>query len=108
MLFNICSVVTISFLINGCSIPKPYVHYKNEFNRKSQIYLEGIEDSSTITVCSSNFGKNLKKEIVLAETECKLFGKQAIFSHFSRSKCPLMSLNGLVYNCVIDKKQKYF
>ena len=96
--------IFLCFVYSGCSMHTYYIHDEEEFNRSSSIFLNGIEDRENVTVCSSNFSEDMSSEIQLAESECALFNKKAVFTKASYSECPLFTPRAILFNCQNVKK----
>ena len=67
----------------------PYVLVTNEFNRESDIYVNGIRDREQVEVCYNTRNANPQQVTSLALAEWRRFGKRAKFSKTTITLAPL-------------------
>ena len=76
---------------------------EEEFDRKSEEFLVGIRDRKVVTICSSTFDPEMSQEKILANNECALFNKRAIYLNSTFSKCPLFNPQAIIFKCINKK-----
>ncbi len=76
----------------------------NEFKRDTEYYLHGLKDRGTVQVCYHK-GKTTPAIIrELAITECRRYGKSAVFTKNAYDVCPLTTPVAAVFECVKSDK----
>ena len=96
----------LSIFLIGCA-GEPYVVVSNEFNRASEIYLNGIRNRDRVEVCYNKRNANPQQVTSLALAECRRFGKRARFSNTAYSICPLRTPVAAVYDCYEPDKRRH-
>lgn len=94
------SVGLVSFIVAACESPPPYVLTPGEFNRESKNFLDGVINPEEVTVCYAKDGTTARNVTQLAQNECALYGKKAVFRKQSYQACPLVTPIGAVYECL--------
>ncbi len=86
-------------IVAACS-GQPYVHVASEFNRESDVFLHGITERSSVTICYAKRASQSAEVARLANEECGRFGKRAIFNTRSLQECPLVTPVAAIYRCL--------
>jgi hypothetical protein len=92
-------------LLIGCSDETLYIYDKDEFDRNSPSVLHGLLNRESVTICSSNYSPDLKREFELAQSECALFEKDAVLTKTSFSECPLLTPKAIIFKCLSKQKK---
>ena len=93
------SVIAVLIFMAACESPPPYVLEVGEFNRDSSTFRTGTTDRSVVTICYAKDGTTPQIVTQMAQDECALYGKKAIFSKQSYQICPLVTPMAAVYDC---------
>ena len=97
-------IAALPMLLIGCG-GTPYIYNNNEFDRQSDYYLNGVADRDVVEVCFDKRKATPKMISDLAVSECRKFGKIAVFSNTSRAVCPLDTPVAAVYTCASQETQ---
>ena len=96
---------TLIVVLIGCA-GEPYVLVTNEFNRESDIYVNGIRNRNKVEICYNKQNASPQQVIGLALAECRNFGKRAKFSKTTYTTCPLRTPVAAVYDCYEPDKRR--
>ncbi len=99
-LIKILPVIGGALTAAGCSPPPPYVLIDGEFDRESVYYRDGIPDRREVKVCYAKRGTTAREVAALAQRECALVAKKAVFREQNFQICPFVTPMAAVYECV--------
>lgn len=104
-LINGAALVVGLLIAGACQSPPPYVMIDGEFNRESATFLKGVSDRTEVKICYAKNGTTAREISSMAQRECALDGKIAVFREQNLRECPLLTPVTAVYNCVENVSQ---
>ncbi|NQW00899.1 MAG: hypothetical protein HQ483_14440 [Rhodospirillales bacterium] len=99
-LINRLSVGIVVLMVAACEAPPPYVLNAGEFNRDSGAFKNGVTNREEVKVCYAKDGTTARAVTEMAQQECALYSKKAVFRTQSYQDCPLVTPIAAVYDCV--------
>ena len=99
LILTICSLSVIS-LATSCGPGVPYIFKQDEFNRAAPNFNKTLKDRKNIKICYNNASINPRELKTMAQKECSIYGKVAIFEKEDFLHCPMFTPSGATFLCV--------
>jgi len=83
----------------ACGRVDPYIYAPEATSRTNANFGKPLKDRGEVTICYNRYRTDPAEVSAMAVAECGRFGRRALFSKSTFTRCPLIAPYAAIYTC---------